>query len=792
MSVWQSPSLHEGNLSKEHSSAGDSVLGVAFIAPRTLFPSAPTTLDSLCNRDSAYILFIMSASPSGQSNGRTPTPGSGVPQFIRKSKPADPLRPRQKPRQKLVLQKLPPGAPGPKPKGPGAPARPGPARQYPVNGTAPQKPQSGSQPSTINGANAPKSHGGWTNAPTGPYQDFPLYTTKRALREGIRHHISRFATKKDIDPVNQDEFTRPVVLHRRDPRQPPPGKAAKEEELAPDELMDSKEREKLEIMKAEKEARRAADLAQIAPTGNNAAALAAKKTQSFRNEKTTQVYRLDKTEEQKKASDLRYEEALPWHLEDADNKNTWVGNYEAALSHTNVIFVIDGSRFLMIPIEKWYKFTAKNQFKTLTIEEAEAQLNKKTREPRWVMRDNEKKGAEVGPMHKLFTVKSESKTFLNASKGERQDMDDLDFAESDLFQDDDEQPTLEPDHDEESKEAQTKIKREQLGANFFGQANEVEVERELEQEEKDTEQQRKLGKKVRKALTRRERNLIYESDSDHPYSETSEDDTSDEEKQKEIDRRKDEEAKAKSKLPSGASSKGTNTPSGRPKHTDPLKKAKNALKRSGSPNLSESSGNESVRKKHKKKHGTPQPSGTSTPVPGSRPMSPAPSGSQPGQSQRRSSVVKLNVNPSKLTEIQAAPPNPSHGGSMSDGEATGGEMSDGGKKKKVKLRLNASPAGSRAGSPDPARARSIGAGGSRAGSPSTAPDTSRAQSPGAGPIQPHEIAAALPPSGILIGELMKRFAGRVGDGPGQTPKKDFIQLVKVNSKYGPDRILRPK
>jgi hypothetical protein len=61
----------------------------------------------------------------------------------------------------------------------------------------------------------------------------------------------------------------------------------------------------------------------------------------------------------------------------------------------------------------------------------------------------------------------------------------------------------------------------------------------------------------------------------------SEDDTSDEEKQKEIDKRKDEEAKnkakAESKFPSGASSKGTNTPSGRPKHTDPLKKGKRDL-----------------------------------------------------------------------------------------------------------------------------------------------------------------------------------------------------------------------
>jgi transcription initiation factor TFIIF subunit alpha len=211
----------------------------------------------------------------------------------------------------------------------------------------------------------------------------------------------------------------------------------------------------------------------------------------------------------------------------------------------------------------------------------------------------------------------------------------------------------------------------------------------------------------------------------------SEDDTSDEEKQKEIDKRKDEEAKnkakAESKFPSGASSKGTNTPSGRPKHTDPLKKGKN-LKRPGSPGLSasEASGNESSRKKHKKKH-TSQP-GTNTPIPGSRPMSPAPA-SQPAldTSQRRSSILKFNVPPSKLSEIQSAPPNPSpiSGGPTSDGEVT--EMSDGGTKKKIKLRLNqSSTTASRAGSP------ALGGGplgngggntGSRAGSP-VAPGTS--------------------------------------------------------------------
>jgi hypothetical protein len=301
-------------------------------------------------------------------------------------------------------------------------------------------------------------------------------------------------------------------------------------------------------------------------------------------------------------------------------------------------------------------------------------------------------------------------------------------------------------------------------------------------------------------------------------------------------------------------------------------------------------------------------------------MSPAPSGSQqPGSQVRKSSVIKLNVNPSKLSEIQNAPPNPSpvYGGSMSDGEATGGEMSDGGKKKKIKLRIG-SPSGSRAGSPAPGRAGSIGVGGSRAGSPaaqgqsmqSTFPspslylnghfagpaleyefkevwiqprpvvqpekalhhfnsgahldqklvvrscltewsktrstacfleyfqqcmgsiafwqqvctaqqlprtlapvfkscytlhkallnfsknigtDATRAQSPASlGPITVQELIAAIPATGISSGSLMRSFAGRVGDGPGQTDKKAFFQMVKEHSRYSADKLLRPK
>lgn len=84
------------------------------------------------------------------------------------------------------------------------------------------------------------------------------------------------------------------------------------------------------------------------------------------------------------------------------------------------------------------------------------------------------------------------------------------------------------------------------------------------------------------------------------------------ERQKEEERKREEEkaaaekGKGKANEPaeksaSGTSTKGSNTPSNRPKTSDPLKlSSSQALKRPGSPNLSEQSGNESSRKKQKK------------------------------------------------------------------------------------------------------------------------------------------------------------------------------------------------
>lgn len=139
-----------------------------------------------------------------------------------------------------------------------------------------------------------------------------------------------------------------------------------------------------------------------------------------------------------------------------------------------------------------------------------------------------------------------------------------------------------------------------------------------------------------------------------------------------------------------------------------------------------------------------------------------------------------------------------HGGagSGSDGEATAGEMSDSaGPKKKIKLKGSGgrgTPSASRAGSPNPpqgskcrvspnpmVRFTNSSVTGPPPGSPSRV-------------VEPSEILDRIPPEGITIGELIKFFAGRVGEKPGQMPKQDWIGLVKGLCDYGADKRLRKK
>ena len=463
----------------------------------------------------------MNASPAGFTPGRTPN--DGQPPKLRRPKNADPLvRPKKRsqrpPTANGLSNQLPNGFKG---SGLGQPqampqhmGRPVPSfTQRSAGSTNPSE-------NTTSGFSSPLV--------ASTYHDYPLVLTKRALMEGFRHHVARFSSKRNIDPRNSEEFVRPVRLHRRDPRAPPGGAGGAKVEDQPMtgvDDMDDKERERQEILKAEREAKREAEMAQVAPSVSSGAP----RSHGKNMKKTEQVYRNDQSEEQKKQSQLRYEEALPWHLEDFDNKSTWVGSYEAALSD-NYAMMVHGQDgiFRVIPVEKWYKFTQKNQFKILSAEEAEIRFNKKVKEPRWFMdseesrhkrkEEQDNKKAASG----LFIGKWErggggSGAAAPVVKHENADADDLDFQE-DRFADDEDNMNL-FEEDQETKDTEERIKKDQLQANIFELKEEKEYEKQAKLEKIEKELTKKFGKRTKKALMKREKNYIYDSDSSgNPYS----------------------------------------------------------------------------------------------------------------------------------------------------------------------------------------------------------------------------------------------------------------------------------
>ncbi|KAI4113426.1 MAG: hypothetical protein LQ345_005591 [Seirophora villosa] len=695
---------------------------------------------------------VMSASPAGATPGRTPN--GTLPPLRRRRQEADPLvRPRdrnKKPPQKSISQSTGVAA---QPNG----LAPGRVQAMPHHpGRPPIAPQRRSTPD-VNREPVPVS--GFSSAPLGPVIDIPLVTTKKSLIEGLRHHVVRFASRKPVDPRNTEEFTRPVRLHRRDPRLPVPERDDLAGEGGENGALNEKEKELQEALKAEKKRERELNLAQIAPSAN-----ASGQRKNHYGKKTQQVYRNDQTPEQKARSQLRYEEAMPWHLEDFDNKSTWVGTYEAALSDTYVALALGAdNKFRMVPVEKWYKFTSKQNFKVLSIDEAEKAMDKKVTQPRWFMDTQKASVAQESAARAskgLYLGKFEAPVGKAAARSRapktEADADDLDFEE-DRFADDEENPYLEG-PEEDNKEIEEKVKRDQLRANFFDNKDEKEADEEEEAQKKEKELEKAFGDSYRKALMKKEKNFIYESDSDNPYSEKSESEDSEAERRKEEEKKKEEEQKGvtsdqdKGKINKGSKNpSGANTPSGRSsKHPNPMKKnaSSNSLKRPGSGNASDASGNESARnKKRKYKHLV---AAQTTLKPPSRPMSPdyAPPSSAP---QRPTQPTPSEQGNNKRPRAEAG----------SGSEMSGGENSDGKRKKqKLKLRMSASPDRS----PDRSRAVSPAVKAEKANGAAVAP--TKAASPRPAAAQPLDITAEearrlIPTGGISISKLVKHFTGRI-------------------------------
>lgn len=400
------------------------------------------------------------------------------------------------------------------------------------------------------------------------WQEIPLKGYTEDDIKDKRYHIARFNSKQNIDILK--DFNKPVRLHRKDPRN----------------LQFHLSRKEMDIRKREQQARKAAqeekrrqraagikvdadedededmegdgdnkdnigsedtdgngkinnnemDLSQVAPEGG-----ARKLKKHLFRRKTRQINVMN--DEKKK---LRYEEYYPWVMEDYDGKNVFVGNYEAGASEsTNVLFVFDKDGFKMIPAEKVYKFNPRNKYATLTLEEAEAKMEKKSSVPRWLMRHMEDQSVQGGndkdyrfrnitgnsddnrrvmipnnnnrsnnQNRRMRTVTGETQL----EEGGDSDQDDLDFDEE--FDDDEEAPIMDGD-EEENKLSEQKIKKEMLKAAHFDGQSDAESDDDLD-DLFETEKSRKIdkeGKKLRKVLNKNEGG-VYDSeddDQDNPY-----------------------------------------------------------------------------------------------------------------------------------------------------------------------------------------------------------------------------------------------------------------------------------
>ncbi|KAI5970008.1 TFG1 [Candida margitis] len=373
------------------------------------------------------------------------------------------------------------------------------------------------------------------------WQTIPLKSCGPEEIEDIRVHLMKFATKQDVDIVK--DFEKPVRLHRKDPRN-------MQFHLTRQELEQRKrEKEEAEKERLQREAegtaegqegsssvqgpnsgadpedsrynKSSADMSQVAPDGG-----ARKNKKKLFKRKTKQINLMDEAKRK-----LRYEEHYPWVIEDYTGKNVYVGNYEAGSTESqHVLFVFDKDGFKMIPAEKVYRFTPRNRYATLTLEEAEAKMEKNSSVPRWLMKHMENDSIAEGSPDQRFRNNSPSANGRVVSNGGAQsrrmrtvmggdsrsnedrdsDHDDLDFEEE--FADDEEAPIMDGD-EEENKMSEKKLKKDMLKASAFKAEQEDDEDYDLD-DLFETEKSRKVdkeGKKLRKVLNKREGG-IYDSD----------------------------------------------------------------------------------------------------------------------------------------------------------------------------------------------------------------------------------------------------------------------------------------
>lgn len=380
------------------------------------------------------------------------------------------------------------------------------------------------------------------------YQEFALKMCTEEDMKDSRYHVLKFRSRELVDP--KATFVPPIRLHKRDPKQlqhvvgdgmdDEDGEEGFEDGMDVDGAeggVDSKDG----VVNGKPQTAEAKAQMALGEDGKSE-----QKRRPFgKKRKTRQVYGGEKNEAARK---LRYEEHYPWVMEDFDNTNTWISSYEAAQSNCYAILTYDqeSNGFKVIPIEKFYKMNPAAKYATLSLEDAEERMEGlNVFKNRWLMSklqpslqqsgDSQSYGAgSLGTGLGGISNGASQQPYLGklrtvVGSEERQHKynldEELDYDEQEMFDDDEGAPILDGPEDE-LKEAEQRIKREQLKANELMEVGKDEDIDKLFDDEFDEKKENKQGKKLRRALRSLEKNQYYDSDEEeNPYA--SEDDDKD-------------------------------------------------------------------------------------------------------------------------------------------------------------------------------------------------------------------------------------------------------------------------
>ena len=448
----------------------------------------------------------MDTAPSNSAPLSNGQPTNGPPVYRKKAKPVDIFASKTKPRPlpKAVNGRLNTTNP-----------------LKPLRGASPQSTRSASPSKTLASNEVKESGFSDPNLAPGSYRDYKLVSTKRALREGLRFHLLQLPGEQSTDIRNQADFTRPVRLHRRDPRAVPAAPPKEDPEESKDGLNNA-EREELNAKKEARQKEREANLALIAPSNKDRNGK--RKMPPFKK-KTAQVWYYDNSVEDRQRIQTNYEEKMPWHLEDFDNKHCYVGVHQAGSFNANAAFIHEQSlddpdgRFRLLPVEKMYDFKTRRKLSTenMTIEEIDKAMKKKGRFPDFLVEAERKRIAQAAKEN----VDRKSRAVYSGSQKEQiagRQGEEADFDFEDDFADDEEGNDIFGDKDEEEKEAERKIKEDQLVANAFDLKMEGDYDFQEEKERREEEARKLMSREIHRKLELREKNYNHGSDSEGSYS----------------------------------------------------------------------------------------------------------------------------------------------------------------------------------------------------------------------------------------------------------------------------------